>query len=82
MDIATTIEATSAAVVGLSLLAGGVFAAGKFKGVMDANTSAVEKLAGVFERFSNETDRTLLDHEVRIAVLEKTPRIDDRPFKR
>jgi hypothetical protein len=72
MDIATTVEAACAAVGVISLLGGMIFSAGRFKAVMDANTRALEKLSAVFDRFSSDTDKTLLNHEVRISVIEGT----------
>jgi hypothetical protein len=72
MDIATTVEAAAAAIGVVSLLGGGIFSAGKFKQVMDANTKALEKLGVVFDKFSSDTDKTLLNHEVRISVIEGT----------
>jgi len=77
MDIATTIEASASAVGVLCLLAGGVFSAGKFKAIMDANTKSNEKLANVIDghliwaqQQVDDAREKFNDHEVRISVVE------------
>lgn len=77
MDIATTIEATAAAIGVFAVVGGGLFGAGRFKETMDANTRSSEKLATVIDghliwaqQQVDDARETFADHDKRIAVIE------------
>lgn len=77
MDIATTVEATAAAIGVFAVVGGGLFGAGKFKATMDANTRSSEKLATVIDGHLvwaqaqvDEAREKFHDHDTRIAVIE------------
>lgn len=55
----------------LAVVAGFLITVGRFLAGVNANTRATEKLTDVFEKFVSKTDETLLDHEVRLTVLEQ-----------
>jgi hypothetical protein len=77
MDIATTVEATAAAVGVLAMLGTGVFGLGKFQATMDANTRSNEKLANVIDGHLiwaqaqvDEARDKFAEHDKRISVVE------------
>jgi hypothetical protein len=71
MNVAGTVEATVAAIGIIGGIGSFVFYAGKFSSSVEQNTKATSKLTESFDKFSDETKDTLVDHEVRITVLEK-----------
>lgn len=73
MPVATTVMALAALVALLAIVVGLIYNAGKFVRSMEGNTAATERLTAAFEKHSEKTDATLVDHEVRLSVLENKP---------
>lgn len=71
--IATILMALAALATLLALVVGLIYAIGRFVHSVEGNTTATEKLTVAFETHSAKTDETLVDHEVRISVLENQP---------
>lgn len=65
--IATTIEAAASAMAVISL----IWYGGRWSQRFDDLTKSVYKLSDTFDRFSEKVTERLINHEVRITVLEK-----------
>lgn len=70
MNLANEIESVSAGVGALAVVFGGIFTLGRFRGVVDANTKATERLTEAFDKHADKVGDQLADHETRISVLE------------
>ena len=77
MDIATTVEASAAAIGVLAMLGTGVFGLGKFQSTMDANTRSNEKLSDVIDGHLTWSQHQVdlardkfAEHDKRISIVE------------
>lgn len=52
------------------ILVGGISALGRWIGKLDRNSEATEALTAAFNKFTEKTSDTLIDHEIRLVKLE------------